>query len=172
MNETVRSEQLRVAVTGTAWIGGGIGSVQTAIEELLDSARSEVQIAVYEITAGADEFLSRLHTCLAKGLSVTMIINRYQDKSIRTKEKLEETVRRYPYFELLSFQPENSAEDLHAKIIVVDRRAALVGSANLTWSGLVGNHELAIVVEGRPASTIASLMDKLCADPRSTRVAK
>lgn len=79
---------------------------------------------------------------------------------------------RFPYFEVLDFRPEHRFEDLHAKIIVVDREDALVGSANLTWKGLVGNHELAIVISGKTASSIGTLLDKLCFDFRAFRMDK
>lgn len=161
-----------VAVTGTAWMGGGVGSVQSAIEELLDRADNEIQIAVYEMTAGAEDFINRLRTCLARGVRTTMIVNRYGDKPFVIKQRLQDLAKRFPHFEVFDFRPETSSEDLHAKILVVDRRQALVGSANLTWRGLVGNHELAVVVSGSTASRIAGLLDKLCSDPRTSKVQK
>jgi phosphatidylserine/phosphatidylglycerophosphate/cardiolipin synthase-like enzyme len=170
MRSPVHADGLTIAVTGTAWMGGGVGSVQSAMEELLNKAEIEIQIAVYEMTAGATEFLNRLRACLATGVRVTMIINRYDDKPLSIRQRLEDMARRFPYFEILNFQPESSSEDLHAKILVVDRCKALVGSANLTWKGLVGNHELAVVVSGSVASKIAELVDRLCADPRATKV--
>ncbi len=64
------------------------------------------------------------------------------------------------------FCPDRVTEDLHAKVIVVDHNAALVGSANMTWKGLVGNHELAVLVSGEVASRVGMLLDKLREDPR------
>ncbi len=166
------SDEVRVAVTGTAWMGGGVGSVQSAIENLLERANSEIQIAVYEMTKGADEFLEKLRVKLARGIKVTMIVNRYTEKSPLIMKPLEDMMRRYPHFDLLDFRPDQRSDDLHAKILVVDRSAALVGSANLTWKGLVGNHELAVIVVGPSASTIAGLVDKLSQDPRSVSLRK
>ena len=170
MSSSSSSETLAIAVTGTAWMGGGVGSVQSAIEELFDEADCEIQIAVYEMTAGATKFLNRLRVCLAGGIRVTMIINRYTDKPLPIRNRLEFFAKRYPHFEILNFQPENKMEDLHAKIIIIDRNKALVGSANLTWKGLVGNHELAVMVYGPTASKISELFDKLSQDHRITRV--
>ncbi len=169
MKDPVCVEGVTIAVTGTAWIGGGVVSVQSAMEEMLNNAESEIQIAVYEMTAGATEFLSKLRACLATGVRATIIINRYDDKPLPIRRRLEDMARRFPYFEILNFRPETNSEDLHAKILVVDRCKALVGSANLTWKGLVGNHELAVVVSGSAASRIAELLDKLCTDPRTTK---
>ncbi|HXG23887.1 MAG TPA: phospholipase D-like domain-containing protein [Chthonomonadales bacterium] len=50
---------------------------------------------------------------------------------------------------------------LHAKVIVIDRRQAIVGSANLTAGGLGKNHEIAVLVEGEVAWEIASLIDRM-----------
>jgi phosphatidylserine/phosphatidylglycerophosphate/cardiolipin synthase-like enzyme len=162
---------LTVAVTGTAWMGGGVISVQSAIEELFNNANKEILIGIYEITSGADDFLKKLGVCLARGIRVRMVINRYNDKPPFVKKKIACLIRKYPYFEVLNFQPETESEDLHAKIIVIDRDKALVGSANLTWRGLVGNHELAVIVHGPVASRIASLFDKLCQDSRVIKLA-
>jgi phosphatidylserine/phosphatidylglycerophosphate/cardiolipin synthase-like enzyme len=166
------SDEVRVAVTGNAWMGGGIGSVQSAIEDLLEAANSEIQIAVYEMTAGADDFLEKLRTKVARGIKATMVVNRYTEKSPLITKPLEDMMHRFPHFDLLDFRPKQRSEDLHAKILVVDRSMALVGSANLTWKGLVGNHELAVTVVGPTASTIARLVDKLSSDPRSVSLRK
>jgi phosphatidylserine/phosphatidylglycerophosphate/cardiolipin synthase-like enzyme len=163
-------QALKIAVTGTAWMGGGVGSVQSAIEELLSLANEEVLIAIYEITEGANEFLNRLRLCLARGIRVTIIINRYYAKPLSIRNKLESLASIFPYIQILNFIPENASDDLHAKIIVVDRSRALVGSANLTWNGLIGNHELAVIVYGSVASKIGELFDKLSQDPHITKV--
>jgi phosphatidylserine/phosphatidylglycerophosphate/cardiolipin synthase-like enzyme len=163
-------EKLTVAVTGTAWMGGGVGSVQSAMEELFDRADHEIQIAVYQMTVGATKFLKRLQECLARGIRVTIIINRYDEQPVEIKKELSLLSAKFPHFEILNFQPRNSMEDLHAKIMVVDRASALVGSANLTWKGLVGNHELAVVVYGSVASKIGELFDRLSQDARIQRM--
>jgi cardiolipin synthase len=55
--------------------------------------------------------------------------------------------------------------DLHAKVIVADRKMALVGSSNLSRRGLLNNHELALFVEGKTVEQIASAIDKLLLSP-------
>jgi cardiolipin synthase len=163
-------EGVVVAATGTAWVGSGVGSVNTAIENLLRTAKSEVQIAVYDLTEGAEEFQGLLRGTLARGIQVTMIVNRLGEKSTNVQEDLAHLTARYRHFLLFDFSPKDKKEDLHAKIFVRDRSQALVGSANITWKGLVQNHELAVVVSGSPASTIAGLIDALTRDSRVRRV--
>jgi PLD-like domain len=162
--------EVTVAATGTAWVGSGVGSVNTAVEGLLEKSRSEIQIAVYDLTGGADEFLNLLRGVLARGVLVTMVVNRLGEKGAAVREGLGLLARRFGHFQLFDFTPADRLEDLHAKIIVRDRKEALVGSANLTWRGLVRNHELAVVVSGTPASTVAHLIDVLTRDPRVRRV--
>ncbi len=52
---------------------------------------------------------------------------------------------------------------LHAKVIVSDRRDALVTSANLTLHAIDLNMEIGVRVLGEPASAIASHFDRLIA---------
>jgi phosphatidylserine/phosphatidylglycerophosphate/cardiolipin synthase-like enzyme len=54
-----------------------------------------------------------------------------------------------------------TGEGLHAKVLVADRSAALVGSSNLTFHGLVSSHELAVLVRGPLAGEIADRIDML-----------
>lgn len=50
---------------------------------------------------------------------------------------------------------------LHAKVLVADRKSAVVGSANLSWGGMVTNNEVALLVQDNSAWTLASLIDRL-----------
>jgi len=59
---------------------------------------------------------------------------------------------------------------LHAKLIVVDRSIALVGSSNLSWKGLILNHELAVLIEGPTAAKVGNLIDVLAKDTRTKPV--
>ena len=169
MNKSNKSNRTDIAVTGIEWMGSGIGSVQSAIEELMDSAEREIQIVIYSMTKNTGEFLNNLQSCLARGIHVTMIINRIEKKDKIIHKKLSQIDQKFPHFNLLNFQPENKYEDLHAKILVVDRNKALVGSANLSWSGLIGNHEIALVVPESVASKVAKLIDKLSCSHSITR---
>lgn len=159
-----------VVATGTAWVGSGVGSVNTAIENMLRKATTEVQIAVYDMTGGADEFLVMVRGLLARGIPVTLVVNRFDKKGTRLKDGLNGLAARYRHFGLYDFAPRDEMEDLHAKVVVRDRAEALIGSANLTWRGMVLNHELAVIVSGTAASTVARLIDDLARDPRVRRV--
>jgi len=163
-------DKVTIVVTGLAWMGHGIGSIYTTIEELLTSACDEVQIAAYGITAGAKEFVGLIAGCLSRGLVVTLIVNKFGNQPKEIQTTISKLAQRYRHFTLLEFQPKEKNEDLHAKLIVVDRSRALIGSPNLTWKGLVSNHELAVLVDGPAAGTVARLLDLLAKDSRTRLV--
>jgi len=50
---------------------------------------------------------------------------------------------------------------LHAKIIVADRKKAIVGSANLSWGGMYSNYEIGLLIEGEAAWKLAEIVDTL-----------
>jgi len=152
-------------------MGNGIRSINSLLEESLPKAIAEVQIVAYRITKGSGEFLQWLAACLNRGLRVSLVINRFEKQSTTIKEQLLQLSHEFPYFTLLDFCPEDASEDLHAKIIVIDRTKALIGSSNITWKGLVLNHELGVFIEGPTAARISGLIDTLERDQR-TRIVK
>ena len=161
------SNKVTVVVTGLAWMGNGVRSINSLIEEKLPQAQNEIQVVAYRITKGSGEFLDWIVDCLNRGLRVTLVINRLEKQSLLIKNKLLKLVKTYSYFSLLDFSPENYLEDLHAKIIVIDRSKALIGSSNITWKGLVLNHELGVFIDGPAAAKISSAIDLLGRDQRT-----
>jgi len=155
---------IKVVVTGSAWMGKGTGSVESAIEDMLHGAKDEIQIAAFRITEGGAQFLRLLEESLARGVHATLIVNKFSSQPKVVQNTLDNMAIRFPHFVQVDFDPDSKAQDLHAKIIVVDRSVALVGSPNLSWKGLVLNHELAVVLSGPVAGTIAHLLDLLVMD--------
>lgn len=164
------SENLTIVVTGLAWMGHGIRSIDSTVEEMLTGASDEVQVAAYMITEGARGFIQVLSDCLARGVIVTLILNRFREQPEEIQTTIIKLVRQFPHFRLYEFNPDDRMEDLHAKLIVVDRSVALVGSSNLSWKGLVLNHELAVLVKGRTAAKVGDLIDILAKDTKTQPV--
>jgi len=164
------ANRVTIVVTGLAWMGRGIRSVESAIEDMLTNASDEIQVAAYMITGGAKEFLQLLQNCLCRGVRVTLIVNRLATQPKEIQAVIKDMTQRFHHFILLDFNPKRAEEYLHAKIVVVDRSTALVGSPNLSWGGLVLNHELAVVITGPAAAKIGSLLDALGRDPRTSVV--
>ena len=64
-------------------------------------------------------------------------------------------------FAIFSYDHENDLANLHAKVVVVDRAQALIGSANFSERGLANNYELGMVVSGSDAVEVARPLDIL-----------
>jgi cardiolipin synthase len=163
----IRGGGSKVVATGSRWIGQGIGSIESALEDMLNEAQDEVQVAAFNITEGASQFLKILEDCLARGVQVTLVVNRLHQQPKQIQQALASLRSKYAHFTEVDFNPENKGENLHAKIVVVDRSLALVGSPNLTWSGLVLNYELGVVVSGKVANNVGHLLDSLVRDKSS-----
>ncbi|MCX7756267.1 MAG: phospholipase D-like domain-containing protein [Anaerolineales bacterium] len=152
--------KVQVVVSGLGWMGSGIGSIESAIEELLQNSQHEILVTAYSI-GKADRIFDLLESALARGVRVRMIINRLPEQYESIQRRLAQFQKKYPYFVLRSFEPDNGRGDLHAKVLVVDRQRALVGPSNLSYNGIILNHELAVIVEAEDAAKIASAIDTL-----------
>lgn len=156
MSETIVS----VVVTGTAWMGGGIGSIESTLERLFREAQQEIALTAYAISSGADLLFDWLETSLTRGIQVKLIVNHLTNQPQDVKARLHQLATTYAHFYLYDFISESEA-DLHAKAIVVDRKLALIGSSNLSRRGLLANHEIAVLVQGPAAATAACVLDRL-----------
>lgn len=165
-----RPLELRVAVTGTSWMGGSIGSVDTALREIVTGARRELQLVAYELRTDAKHFLEMVEDRLASGVNVTFVVNRLDKKPLNVRGYLADLAHEYPGMELYTFAPPNEDEDLHAKLVIADREQMLIGSANLSWRGLVENHEIAVRLRGAEVSNVSSAVDKLLGSPHIRRI--
>jgi cardiolipin synthase len=164
----VNENSIRVVVTGVSWMGGGIGSIESALEQLIREAEQEIDLTAYSITSGADVLFDWLEAALARGIKVRMIINRKDEQPSGVVDKLERLAGTYQHFELYNFTTEGAA--LHAKVIIADRRVALIGSSNLSKSGLLNNHEIAVLIRGPVAQTTASVLERIFKNEHTVRV--
>jgi cardiolipin synthase len=68
---------------------------------------------------------------------------------------------KYPYVNIKNFQGSDDIQQLHAKVIVVDRNKAVIGSANFSWNGMYGNYEIGLLLKGQHAWKLAKVIDVL-----------
>ena len=159
-------ESLKIVVSGSTWIGGGLGSIESALYRLLTQANDEIQIVAYAISSAAPLLFQQLTAALQRGVRVRLIVNRFALQPTAVQQICNSLLKQFPQlFHLFSFVPQRDEEDLHAKVIVVDRYHALVGSANLSLRGLMDNHELGVVITGVGAVEIARAIDVLLTSP-------
>ena len=114
------------------------------------------------MTAGPARVWDALERAADGGLRCTLIVDRLEAQDARTHDRVRALRERHPTtFEVWDFFGEDDNDHLHAKIVVADRRRALVGSANLTAHGLLLAHELAVLLDGPVAEEIAARIDLL-----------
>jgi cardiolipin synthase len=164
-----RTDNVSVVVTGLGWMRRGVRSIGSVIEDMIIGASDEIQIVIYLVTSGAGDFLQLLKTSLQRGLKLSFIFNSFYSQPVDIQEKFLELAREFTNFVLLDFTG-SEHEALHAKIVVVDRKVAFIGSSNLTWGGLTLNYEIGVKIEGPAAKKIADLIDCLARDQRTSQV--
>ena len=133
-------ESFGVVLSGDRWVGKGFTSVYSKIEELINSAKHNITIAVYQFTS--EHLLSLVNNALKRGVSIVV----YTNYALRVPD--------HPSFKAYIIKDKT----LHAKIIIVDGRKILVGSSNYTFSGFFRNYEIGVYFED---SEIASRLSEL-----------
>ena len=114
------------------------------------------------MTSGAARVTDALAEALKRGVSVTVIINRFDAQEPAGRALLTGLQSRFPHScRLYDFVSGSEMESLHAKVLVADRRVALIGSANLSFLGMIANHELGVLLRGPAAASVASCVDRL-----------
>ncbi|MCD9186332.1 MAG: phospholipase D family protein [Pyrinomonadaceae bacterium] len=155
----MKSSDIRIVVTGVDWLGSGIGSIETSLEELIREAKEQIDITAYSVTSGADLLFKWINVALERGIKIRIIVNKPESQPAIIVNKLERLATKYKHFALYYFIGKRS--NLHAKMIIADRFAAVVGSSNLSKSGLLLNYEVAAYVKGEPVEQLANTLEKL-----------
>lgn len=69
---------IRVLATGLGWLGQGIESIGTNVEQLIINAQDEILIGAYSIGTGAMGLLDLLKPPLERKVEVKLIVNRFE----------------------------------------------------------------------------------------------
>jgi len=152
--------EVLIAVTGLGWMGRGARSIESTLDDILSAAQDEVWFVVYAVSPVAGRAFDKLENLLIHGVRVHMIINRLDTQPEETIHALMAMKDSYSHFHLYSFESKEQA-DLHAKVIVVDGKQALIGSANFSQRAWTYNHEMALLVKGPVAGQIAQVVQRL-----------
>ncbi|MCI0504216.1 phospholipase D-like domain-containing protein [Candidatus Micrarchaeota archaeon] len=122
---------------------------------LLDGAKSSIDIEIYVFTSR--DVVEALERAKARGVMVRIIIERnvISDDNDAIFQELASKGFRIRYA--------SSAYKLtHAKFIIVDGKAVLVGSHNLSNSALYKNREASVII--RDAKAVGEFMDVFATD--------
>jgi phosphatidylserine/phosphatidylglycerophosphate/cardiolipin synthase-like enzyme len=155
-------DRVSLVATGLAWLGGGTRSVEQALLSLISGATDEILVTAYSVTGGSSRVMDAIARRAAAGVRCVFIVNRLSEQPFDTRAVLRELRGNFQKNVFVySFEDATSIEGLHAKVVVVDRKDAIVGSANLSFHGMTSGHELGLLVRGPTASVVASAIDLL-----------
>jgi phosphatidylserine/phosphatidylglycerophosphate/cardiolipin synthase-like enzyme len=168
-----------VPITQVVWSGPKISgsflrATREVVREILRQARRELLIVGYWIAASDDEdgiieeYVGSLADAAARGVSVTVIIDERVRPDGRDNRQILVSAwpsgRALPALFTWRLPPDDRHLKLHAKVLVADRRDALVTSANLTFYAMDRNMEMGVRSTGHPAADIAKHFELLIAE--------
>lgn len=128
-------------------IGIKIRKTLPVVEELITSAKKNLLITGYSISDYSKSIFTLIENQVKVGIKTYIFIN--------DDDKLEEYFREF--FNTLGgtlriFRYKSTKTNLnstmHAKIIISDKKKALISSSNLSYGGFINNIELGTLVEG------------------------
>jgi phosphatidylserine/phosphatidylglycerophosphate/cardiolipin synthase-like enzyme len=155
-----RLKDAQVLVTGKCFSGLGLRAIGPVLQELVLSAQEEIHLMSYLLTDSAAPLIDMLEEVLEKGVRVTAVVNSYEGNSKPLLNRLQALAQKHRHARVFVYSDADKGS-LHAKVLVADRKRAVVGSANLSWGGMVTNNEISLLVEDSSAWALASLIDRL-----------
>ena len=156
---------IKILATGSDFLKEGVRGTGPVIEELMENIDNELHILAYVISEHAEKFLGLIERALESGIKTTLVINNLQKQDTYVRDKLLKWKSKFRYFNLVDFN--RKEKTLHAKVVVVDRKKAVLGSANFSWGGMSGNYEIGIFLDGREAWTLSKLVDDVANSPEN-----
>ena len=138
-------ELVQTAPVETTLTSSDLRDPVTVWSEMFDAAREEIVIGQFYAASRAgtpfDKVMQRLAAAGARGVKIRFLIDK-KGIGISEPETLEQ-LRKIPNLELrvLDYNQLTGNGIIHAKYLVVDRKAAFVGSQNFDWRAFTHIHE-------------------------------
>jgi len=160
-----QSPATQVVWTGPKVEGSFLRATREVVRELLRGAQAELLVVGYWIAARddgesiIDEVIASLADAVTRGLTVRVVVDERTRPDGRDNRHI--LVSAWPIGvalpKILTWRLPFSDQHLklHAKVLVADRRDALVTSANLTSYAMDRNMEMGVRIVGHPAVDIA-----------------
>lgn len=156
----------RIGALDVVWTGPAsavaTGRLTSAVVvDLIDQAQAEVLLVGYAVHSEASVAVA-LERAQQRNVAITLLFERHADNPDYAG-----TGNAFPHLEATRLAWPKAARatgaSLHAKVLVVDGSAALIGSANLTGAALERNLECGLLVKGGSTPReIASHIHSLC----------
>ena len=151
---------LTIVATGSDLVGGGVRGTEPAVRELIHKARDEIHVLAYTISSEGMRIVDLLESGLQRGVRVCLVVNKMDEKDQSVADSLRAMNKKYGHFVLGNFL-DPRGRDLHAKVLVADREAAIVGSANMSWRGMSKNYEIGVLIKDKSCWKLATMIDGL-----------
>lgn len=161
--------RIEILATGSEFIKKGTRAVEPVMEEIIRDSKSEIHIMAYIFTPKAIHLLDLLKNVAERGVRIVIIINNLYSLKKSIVQKLINLTKELPNIKIFDFK-DSKGSQLHAKIVISDRRKAVVGSANFSWGGLYTNYEIGLLIEGDQAWKLAEMSDMLASKSDQLRV--
>jgi phosphatidylserine/phosphatidylglycerophosphate/cardiolipin synthase-like enzyme len=158
MPESTGATDPSLLVTGRYLSGQGLRAIMPVMQELIASAQREIQILAYVITPSAAPLLHDIDHALARGIRTSIVVNVIPNEPVSMLSELNALAATFAHARIRYFHDREGSQ-LHAKVLIADRRSAVIGSANYSWGGLVANHEIGFLLGGQAAWDLGELAD-------------
>lgn len=146
------SSNAEIVATGDKWIGYGITPTEDVIKEMINKSKKSLLITVFIISES--KILENIEKALNRGVNIEIFVHNDKEFYRSIQSDLIELQEKYPHIKVF-MAPD---EFMHAKVLISDKEKVLIGSANLTRSGLSKNYELGVLLDD---SKIAYKMEKI-----------
>lgn len=137
---------IRPVWTGPPSSGTGSRLTLAVVSDLLDDAKHEILLVSYA-TIPREPIRRAMEAAHQRGVSITLLLERADDNpAFRGLTDPFPGLHAQRWHWPASARPGGAS--MHAKLLIIDRRTALVGSANLTGPGLERNLECGLFIRG------------------------
>ena len=164
-----------LSTSGSLWSGYHAQDIRTMFFELLLSAKTSIRISAFSMgkkNPDTEEFFQIIEDKLLGHKKITMIVNDDENIHDYSRKRLRTLQKRFPesddplvgslhvrYFD--PFRKGKKRMILHSKVAVVDRKYALIGSANISRNALLHNYEIMLKIKGKSVSRIDDMLIEL-----------
>jgi phosphatidylserine/phosphatidylglycerophosphate/cardiolipin synthase-like enzyme len=164
-----RPSILEQQLAALGWRTTDLEPTERAFDALVREARRRVVIMTPFFDVAGATWLAALLSNLAQGVECILVLRSLEDTFRKDYPSGLHTIapllgsRGVKIYNYSIPRPEGGRETFHAKVVLCDRNAAYVGSANVTAASLEHSMELGVLLRGEAACDVAEVIDAVMA---------